>query len=144
MEIVWGVIVIVLTLPCWGGQVISWFAPDLGARLKLMESKDSVEPVYYADVRGEALWDTLTLWAMPLAGALLIIDNTAWPYFGMTAGAVYVYFAGRGIVTRRAMQQRGYRIGDPENVITAYAALAVWGLVGAVTLIAATTVLSTS
>lgn len=144
MEILWGVIVIVLTLPCWGGQTISWFAPNLAARLKLMESENSVEPVYYADIRGEALWDTLTLWAMPLAGVLLVFDSAAWPYFGLAAGAVYVYFAGRGILTRRAMQQRGYRIGDPENISIAYAALAVWGLAGAITVVVAASVLSNS
>lgn len=142
MGIVWGVIVVVLTLPCWGGQAISWFSPALGTRLKLMEAEESVEPTYYADIRGEALWDTLTLWTMPLAGALLIADSPAWPYFGMGAGAAFIYFAGRGIATRRAMQLRGFRIGNSENVTTAYAALAIWGVTGAVTLAAAVVALS--
>jgi hypothetical protein len=142
MEIVWGVIVIVLALPCWGGQVISWFSPALGTRLKLVEAEESVEPTYYADIRGEALWDTLTLWTMPAAGALLIADSPAWPYFGIGAGAVFIYFAGRGIATRRAMQLQGFRIGKPENVTTAYAALTIWGATGAVTLAAAAVALS--
>ena len=28
MEIVWGVVLIVLGLLAWGGQTLSWFAPD--------------------------------------------------------------------------------------------------------------------
>ena len=111
MGILWGLVVVALSLLCWGGQVISWFAPATAVRLTLMEAEDTVEPTYFADVRGEALWDTLTLWTMLVAGVLLTLDVSAWAYFGLVGGGMYVYFAGRGIVTRRAMQQRGYRVG---------------------------------
>ena len=124
MGILWGVVVVALSLLCWGGQVISWFAPETAVRLTLMEAEESVEPTYFADVRGEALWDALTLWAMVVAGVLLIADNPAWAYFGLVGGGMYVYFAGRGIATRRAMQQRGYRIGAAQNVRIGYLFLA--------------------
>jgi hypothetical protein len=142
MGVLWGVVVVALSLLCWGGQVISWFAPATAVRLTLMESEDTVEPTYFADVRGEALWDTLSLWTMPLAGALLIAGNPAWAYFGLVGGGVYVYFAGRGIVTRRAMQQRGYRVGAAQNVKVGYLFLSVWGVMGLVTIAAAVVALS--
>lgn len=137
MGVLWGVAVVALSLLCWGGQLISWFAPATAVRLTLMESEDTVEPTYFADVRGEALWDALSLWTMPVAGALLIAGNTAWAYFGLVGGGMYVYFAGRGIFTRRAMQQRGYRVGAAQNVKVGYLFLSVWGVMGLITVAAA-------
>ena len=137
MGILWGLVVVALSLLCWGGQVISWFAPATAVRLTLMEAEDTVEPTYFADVRGEALWDTLTLWTMLVAGVLLTLDVSVWAYFGLVGGGMYVYFAGRGIVTRRVMQQRGYRVGVAQNVKLGYLFLAVWGVMGCITIAAA-------
>jgi hypothetical protein len=137
MAIIWGIIVVVLALLAWGGQAISWFSPRTAERLALTEAEDAVEPAFYADGRAEALWDALTLWIAVVAGVLLIAGSDAWSYFGLAGGAIYVYFAGRGLLTRRAMQQRGLRIGTPENVKSAYLFLTIWGVMGLVTAIAA-------
>ncbi len=137
MALAWGLVLIALSLLCWGGQTIAWFAPNTAERLALTEAENTVEPAFYADVRGEALWDTLTLWVLLVAGVLLIADSTAWPYFGLIGGAVYVYFAGRGVLTRRAMERRGLRIGTPSGVTTAYAMLSIWGIAGLITVFAA-------
>jgi hypothetical protein len=144
MGILWGLVVVALSLLCWGGQAISWFAPATAVRLTLMEPEDTVEPTYFADVRGEALWDTLTLWTMLVAGVLLVLDVSAWAYFGLVGGGMYVYFAGRGIVTRRAIQQRGYRVGAAQNVKLGYVFLAVWGVMGLITIAAAVAALPSS
>jgi len=109
-----------------------------------MEAEDTVEPTYFADVRGEALWDTLTLWTMVVAGVLLTLDVSAWAYFGLVGGGMYAYFAGRGIVTRRAMQQRGYRVGVAQNVKLGYLFLAAWGVMGCITIVAAVVALPSS
>jgi hypothetical protein len=109
-----------------------------------MEAEDTVEPTYFADVRGEALWDTLTLWTTLIAGVLLILDVSAWAYFGLVGGGMYVYFAGRGIVTRRAMQQRGYRVGAAQNVRLGYLFLSIWGVMALTTITAAVVALSSS
>jgi hypothetical protein len=137
MGIAWGIVVVVLSLLGWGGQVVAWFAPAAAVRLGLTESEEQVEPVYHTDGRGEALWDVLILWTLPVAGILLIADHEAWPYFGLFGAGAFVYFAGRGIVTRRMMQRRGFRIGTAENVMTAYLFLAIWGVMGGVTAVAA-------
>lgn len=137
MAITWGIIVIVFAVLAWGGQAISWFSPPAAERLSLTEAEADVEPAFYADVRGEALWDTLTLWVLIVAGVLLIAGNEAWPYFGLSGGAIYVYFAGRGLLTRRAMQKGGLRIGSESNLKSAFLFLTVWGVIGFATLIAA-------
>lgn len=142
MGIVWGIVVVVLSLLCWGGQTVSLFAPATAARLTLTEYEETVEPSYWADSRGEALWDFLTLWTLLAAGVLLVFDNPAWAYFGLVGGGMYVYFAGRGVLTRLEMQRRGFRIGTPQNVGTAYILLTVWGVVGLVTIVAAAVALA--
>lgn len=136
MAITWGIVVVVLSALAWGGQAISWISPRTAERLSLTEAEADVEPAFYADVRGEALWDTLTLWVTIVAGALLIAGNTAWAYFGVTGGAMYVYFAGRGLLTRRAMGRRELRFGNPESLRTVYLFLSLWGVMGLATLIA--------
>ena len=83
------------------------------------------------------MWDSLTLWTMVVAGVLLLAGNSWWPYFGLVGGAIFVYFAGRGIATRRAIQQAGFSVGNPKTVTQAYVALALWGSVGLITVIAA-------
>lgn len=142
MTIAWGLVLIILSVLCWGGQVISWLSPRTAERLSLTEAEDTVEPAFHADVRGEALWDTLTLWVTIVAGVLLVAGNPAWPYFGLAGGAVYVYFAGRGVLTRHALQRRGHRIGTAQSVRSAYVFLSLWGVMGLVTVVAAATSLA--
>ncbi len=144
MNVFWGIVVVALSLLAWGGQFVSWIAPKTAARLSLMESEDTVEPTYWADIRGEAPLDTITLWTMVVAGGLLVLDIDAWAYFGLVGGGMYVYFAGRGVFTRVAMQRRGFSVGAPHNVKLGYALLAVWGVMGLITIAAAVIALPTS
>ncbi len=137
MSVLWGAIVVVLSLLSWGGQALSWWAPTIAVRWKLLEAEDDVDPAFWADARAEALWDTLTLWTMVVAGALLIADVYAWIYFGLVGGGMYLYFGGRGIFARVALARRGLRIGSPENVRLGYVFSAVWAAMALVTIVAA-------
>lgn len=132
MNIVYGAVVTLVSLIGWGGQCIACLAPRLAVRLQLTENEQEVDPAFYADARGEAVWDALTLWILPVAGVLLMMKSVWWPYFGLAGGAVYVYFAGRGIAVRVSMQHRGIRIGNPG---LSCLFLAIWGLLGAATMI---------
>lgn len=137
MRVMWGVVVVLLSLLSWGGQALSWLAPAIAVRWKLMEAEDDVEPTFWADVRAETLWDTFTLWTMVVAGVLLIADVHAWVYFGLVGGGMYLYFGGRIIFTRVAMERRGLRIGAPQNVRLGYIFAAVWAAMALVTIVAA-------
>jgi len=143
MGIFWGIVLVVLGGIGWGGQMISWIAPTTAARLGLSEAEDEVEPTFWADIRGEAAWDALTLWSLPAAGVLLLLDSAAWPYFGLVGGAMYVYFAGRGIWTRVLMLRRNLRIGAPSQIPAILTFLAVWGVTAAITIVAAVVALET-
>ena len=137
MGIVWGTALVVLGVIAWGGQTVSWIAPSTAIRLGLSEAEHDVEPVFWADGRGEAAWDSLTLWTLPVAGVLLLLDSESWAYLGLVGGGMYLYFAGRGIWTRALMLKRGLRIGVPTQVPVALAFLAVWGVAALITIVAA-------
>lgn len=137
MGVFWGIVVVGLSLLCWGGQTIVLFSPGTGVRFGLSEAEDDVEPTFWADIRGEALWDFFTLWTLIVAGTLLIVDSPVWAYFGLIGGGMYVYFAGRGISTRVTMLRRGLRIGTLSSLRLGFALLSIWGIMAVVTIIAA-------
>lgn len=138
MNLIWGAILILFTgILCWIGQVINASSPTIAARLGLTESESDVDPTYYVDGRGEAIWDALILWILPAAGLLLILNNPWWVYFGLVGGGMYLYFAGRMLVVRRAMLQRDIRIGKPDTVKLYNAVLILWGLIAVATIIMA-------
>jgi len=137
MNILWGVILTILSSIGYFGQVISAFWPETAARLGLTEPESDVDPAFYADVRGEAFWDTAILWTLPVAGVLLIFGNPLWVHFGLVGGGMYLYFSGRGIIVRRVMQQRGMQIGTPENLKMANIFLTLWGLAAVITIVMA-------
>ena len=134
MHLIWGVILTIISAIAYFGQLISTFWPATAEKLGLTEPETDVDPTFHADGRGEAYWDTATLWALPVAGVLLILNNPIWVYFGLVGGGMYLYFAGRGIVTRIIMQRRGFRIGKPESLKVAYIFLTLWGLAAIITI----------
>jgi hypothetical protein len=141
MRLVWGAILTVFSLLGWLGQVVTVLSPKAATALGLIERESDVDPTFYADVRGEAVWDTIILWALPVAGILLLLNVSLWAYFGLTGGGMYLYFAGRGILTRQAMQRRGIRIGEPRTLKIFFVFLGLCGLIAVVTIIMAGTAL---
>ena len=144
MNIAWGVVVIVLSMVCWGGQLISVLAPRRAAELGLADTESQVDRTFWLDSRAEALWDVVILWTMPVAAGLLIVDHRWWPYFGLVGGGSYLYFAGRGIAVRLLLRRRGVRVGSEADVRVGLAALAIWGAMAVVTIVAAVVALDGS
>ena len=141
MNIIWGIVLTILSSIAYFGQVITAFWPDTAAKLGLTEPESEIDPAFFADVRGEAIWDTAILWTLPVAGILLILNGSLWPYFGLVGGGMYLYFAGRGIIVRRVMQQRNIHIGTLDSLKVAYTFLALWGLAAVITIVMAIAVL---
>ena len=137
MNVLWGVVVTLLSLLAWGGQAISWLSPASAVRWNLADAEEDVEPAFWADGKGEAVWDTLTMWTMVVAGVLLIVDTSSWAYFGLAGGGIYLYFGGRIVFTRVAMQRQGLRIGTPQNIRIAYIFGVLWATMGLITVLAA-------
>jgi len=142
MNLIWGVILISVTLKCWIGQIIIAFSPKVAAKIRITEPESDVDPTFFADMRGEAIWDAISLWTLPFAGILLIINNALWTYFGLFGGGMYLYFVGRGIASRLTMQRHGIHIGRPKNLKVTYMFLTFWGLIALVTIIMAVATLT--
>ncbi len=134
MIAIWGIVLFFISGIGYLGQIITTFWPKRAVSLGLTEPEDDVDPAFYADVRGEAYWDMVTLWTLPAAGLLLALGSPIWPYFGLIGGGMYFYFAGRGVVVRRVMQHRSIRIGDPDALKIAYLFLTLWGLAAVITM----------
>jgi hypothetical protein len=137
MNIIWGAILTIFSLLGWIGQAITALSPKVAVKFGLTEPESDVDPTFYVDVRGESIWDTMILWTLPVAGILLMLNHSLWAYFGLIGGGMYLYFAGRGITVRLAMQRRGIRIGMPKTLASIYVFLSLWGLVAVVTIIMA-------
>ena len=137
MDIIWGILLIVFGLIGWGGQVLSALTPKFAEKLGFIEPETDVDPAFYADARGEAKWDSLTMWTLPFTGVLIIINSTLWIYFGMVGGSLYLYFAGRAILTRLELRRKGIRIGKPELMKMYFIFVTLWGLIGLATIIKA-------
>ena len=138
MYVFWGLVLILFTLIlCWLGQVINAAAPKFAGQIGLAEPESDVDRTYYLDGRGEAIWDALILWILPVAGILLLLDNPYWAYFGLVGGGMYLYFAGRLLVVRQVMQHHDIRIGKPGTVKLYNGVLILWGLIALITIIMA-------
>ncbi len=142
MNIIWGVILFIISSIAFFGQAITAFWPGTATKLGLTEPEADVDPTFYVDVRGEAYWDTAVLWMLPVAGVLLVLKSPVWVYFGLIGGGMFLYFAGRGIVVRRMMQRCGVRIGLPGTLRVVSVFLTLWGLAAVITIIMAITTLS--
>ncbi len=137
MNIIWGAILTIFSILGWIGQAITAFSPKVAVRLGMTEPESDVDPTFYVDIRGESVWDTMILWTLPVAGILLMLNNSLWAYFGLVGGGMYLYFAGRGITVRLAMQRRGIRIGMPKTLAANYVFMIIWALIAVVTIIMA-------
>lgn len=130
MHIIWAILLTVIPGIAFVGQLISLIAPQGAANAGLTERESEVDPAFYADVRGEALWDSFILWTLPTAGVLGLLNKDGWVWLCLIGGGIYVYFAGRGVLTRLSCQRRSIAIGSKKSVFTAIAFFAIWGLSG--------------
>lgn len=142
LEIIWGGFLAALCLIGWLGQLIYAISPKHGTKLGVGEAESDVDAVFYIDARGEAVWDSMILWTLPLAGILLMLQQSSWPYFALVGGGNYLYFAGRNLVTRLLMQRHGIKIGTPFNIRIAYIFVFLWGLAAAVSIVIAVVTLT--
>lgn len=131
-----GVVVTLLGLIAWGGQTLVCLAPAWATRWRLNDRPEDCDPAFYADEQGQAVWDALTLWILPVAGLLYLGQSAGWPYWGLPAGAIYVYFGGAGIAKRLAQQRGQIRIGSRAMIVLSYASLGVWMVAGGLALAA--------
>ena len=142
MNLIWGIILVSITLKCWIGQIIIAFSPKVAAKINIIGDESDLNHTFFANMRGEAIWDAISLWTLPVAGILLILNNTLWTYFGLVGGGMYLYFVGRNIASHLIMQRHGIKIGTTKKLKLKYLILALWGLIAIITIILAVVTLT--
>ena len=137
MNLIWGIILVSVTLKCWIGQIIIAFSPKVAEKIKIAEPESDVNQTFFLEMQGAAIWDAVSLWTLPFAGILLILNNKLWTYFGLVGGGMYLYFVGRGIASHSTMQRKGINIGRAKKLKVKYMILTLWGFIAIVTMIMA-------
>ena len=115
----------------WVGQCVSVVAFPVAQRLGLQEGDDEADELFLQAERGTARWDAVTLWTLPLAGAVMLVDDDRWPVAALVAGAIHVDAGGREAAKHASLRHQGVRVGSPSAVRVAastYAALTGLGL----------------
>jgi len=134
MNLIWGIILVSATLKIWIGQIIISFFPKVAEKINIIEPKSGVDKTYYLDMRGSAIWDSISLWTLPLAGILLILNNNLWTYFGLIGGSMYLYFVGRAIASNLKLHRNEINIGRSNKLKVKYMILSIWGIIALVTI----------
>jgi hypothetical protein len=142
MNLIWGAILVSVTLKCWIGQIIIALSPKVAVKIRIAEPESDVDPTFFVDMRGAAVWDALILWILPFSGILFILNNNLWTYFGLVGGGMYLYFVGRTITSHLIMQRHGIHIGSSKKLKVKYIILTLWGVIALFTIIMAVATLT--
>lgn len=115
MRTVLGVICVLFGGFGWIGQFISAVNYELAQKLGLQEKDEGTGPLYRRAETNAARWDSVVLWTMAVAGVLMLMDHTWWPYVGLIAGGIYLDGAGREAAKCISMYKEGVRVGTPKD-----------------------------
>lgn len=121
-----------LMWPIYLGQIVSVVNLPLAQRLGLQEPSDTIDTIYARDTAGTARWDVLSMWTLPVAGILMLIDNAWWPYLALIGGAVYLDTGGRQAIKLLGYRKEGVRVGTSQAVRLALAVYAVFVILSAI------------
>ena len=135
MLIASGIVFVLFGLVGVVGQLISTVNFELAQKLGLQEKDAETEPLFRRLELNTARWDLFVIWTLPLAGVLMLIDHSGWPYLSLVAGGVHVDTAGREAAKLLGLKAQGIRIGADKEVRLALfffgvmAAIGVWAIV---------------
>ena len=110
MRIVIGVLCTSLWL-LYAGQVLSLVNWPLAVRLGLQEAGDPNDLTHRLEL-WTARFDVLWLWTLPVAGVLMLIDHSWWPYAAMIGGSAYVDGPGRELFKVLGLREQGVWTGS--------------------------------
>ena len=112
MRIVVGVLCTSLWL-LYAGQALSAVNPGLAVRLRLQDSGGDPDDLTHRLEMWTARFDVLTLWTLPVAGVLMLIDHSWWPYAAMIGGGAYIDGLGRYMFTILGLREKGVWTATP-------------------------------
>ncbi len=111
-------------------QVISSIDFKLAQRLGVQEDPGETDAVVQTAERFTAYWDLVTLGWLPLAGLLMIIDNSWWQISALVGGAIYFDASGREAVKIVSLRKEGFRLGTKQQQRAFFASYIVMAFIG--------------
>jgi hypothetical protein len=130
-----GILVIMLGLLCWIGHSLVFFSPKVAQKFGLVEPREDLDETFYIiEVESLGLADLLVTWTFPIAGFLMIINASSWPWFAPVGGGTYLYMASAIILRRYYLIRHGKKVGRASSVKVAYFFGTLW-LLSAMTMI---------
>ena len=129
MRIAVGVVALIPGL-LYLGQGVSVANLELAQRLGLQENPGRVDPLFTRLEVWTARWDLIAMWPLPVAGVLILVDHSWWPYVAMIGGGAAFDTGGREIVKGIGLRDHGVTIGGPGEQRTFFGTLALISLAG--------------
>lgn len=131
MRIAFGIVALMIGSAGFIGQLVSAVDFRLAQRLGLQEGNQETDQLYRRLEQSTARWDLLVLWALPVAGVLMLVEHAWWPYAALVAGGVSADAGGRETAKLLGLRAQGVRIGSVREMRTGFAVLTLLTLVGA-------------
>jgi hypothetical protein len=115
MQLFLGWLLIIFPGILYVGQIISSLNFSLAQKLGLQENPEEADLLLQRSERYTAYWDLVTLIWLGISGALMVLDNSAWPLFSLFGGAIYLDASGREAAKILSFKHEGIRIGSPKQ-----------------------------
>lgn len=142
MQLVLGWILIAVPGLLVLGQLISAINFPLAQRWGLQEKADTADSLTQRAELHTAYWDLLSLIWLPLAGLLMIMDHSWWPFLALLAGGIYFDCGGREAAKMLSFRAEGIRIGSVNEQRLYFGTCVFIGLLGLLAIIYALSVLT--
>jgi hypothetical protein len=130
MRIIFGLVFVVIGALFYASQLLSSINFALAQRLGLQEKAEHADPLCFRLELGTARWDSLSLWMVPVAGILMLLDHSWWPYAGLIGGGVYVDAGGREAVKYLGLRAHGVRVGTVNELRLGFGVFALLIIIG--------------
>lgn len=120
------------------GQIISSVNFPLAQRIGLQEDPKETDTLLQRAEKYVAYWDLVTMGWLPLAGILMVMNNSAWPLVAFFGGAIYFDTAGREAAKILSFKHEGIRIGSKKQQRFFFSTYIIMALISIIVLVYST------
>ena len=132
MQTALGIIGVVVGVAGLVGQAFSALSPKLAPQQLAQNELSGPDRLYRRLERNSALWDLFVIWTLPVAGVLMLLDHSWWPFVALVAGGACAASGGREFAKMLSFRNEGVRIGGEGEIRLAFTFLGLWGIVAVI------------
>ncbi len=132
MQTALGIIAAVVGVAGLVGQLLSALSTKLAPQQLTQSELSGSDRLYRRLERDSARWDLLVIWTLPVAGVLMLLDHSWWPFVALVACGACAASGGREFAKMLAFRNEGVRIGEDGEIRLALIFLGLWGSVAVI------------